>query len=392
MNLQDKKIETDFFYMRVLNHYIDEIFPKLKSSEVLILLLVLRKTIGWRKKWDRISFSQFQKLCGLASESITNGVEKLEKLGLIEVERPGSGKTNIYRLILDAKFTEKEKQIIESTSKIEVPETKSTSKIEVPETKSTSKIEVPQKSKYFENRSNNNIIIDNNSDSSKLTSCEKISAAREEASHIENKSEERKKPETSSSFDKIANSSEDSSGSRDSKPKKNKEVFDSGKAETFNSGEVDFMPNEKVFSKSFIPVDLSKEAAYMANIQKIINSGGELSGNQILSVFRKKYGDAGLGSYLILKQHRVKMKAFLVDLKTCKMLQITDYYIRNYKGIHKECNISSDKPSVDILLSSYMNHFISKALNEDVKKKEIDPNNLGIPEKFRDVVTAAGSW
>ena len=219
-----------------------------------------------------------------------------------------------------------------------------------------------------------------------------LPAKREEASHIEDKSEEKKKPEISSSSDKMANSSEDSSGSSDSKPKKNKEVFNSGEIETFNSGEVDFMPNEKVFSKSFIPVDLSKEAAYMANIQKIINSGGELSGNQILSVFRKKYGDAGLGSYLILKQHRVKMKAFLVDLKTCKMLQITDYYIRNYKGIHKECNISSDKPSVDILLSSYMNHFISKALNEDVKKKEIDPNNLGIPEKFRDVVTAAGSW
>ncbi len=87
----------------VSNFYFDALMSKLSPSALSILLYVIEQTLG--EGFDRaaISFSQFQKLCNLSCDSVTDGIRELEDLNAIEVIRqgPGRGKVSTFSLLCD---------------------------------------------------------------------------------------------------------------------------------------------------------------------------------------------------------------------------------------------------------------------------------------------------
>ena len=369
--------------MRIFNCFVDEIIPKIKPSSWTILSIIIRKTVGWQKEWDAISFTQFRKLSGLALASISKAIKELENLKFIQVCRPNKGrnKINKYSFTKSAWFIEREKQFVKSTIETIMPE--KTSKIgdytcSQPQKKPSEtegfKTEKPSETEGFktEKPSETECTIISNKEYinfNKPIICEKT--------HIY---------KTAESEERKGDSSEDHGG----KPE-NRESYNSG-VEVANSS--DLMVNKAIWcSNGFSPPDSEKNRGvkFWGKIENQIKNGEELNCNQATAIFKKKYDKLGLGNYVVLKSHRKKMKEFLLKLGTYKILLIIDFYITNYVKIHKRLNING-KPSIDVMLSAYLNDFIGEAIKENVRVKKIDPNNLGIPERFRDVVTAAGSW
>lgn len=98
------------------------LFPKLKPSSVLVLLIIIRQTVGWynpktkrRKVRDWISYKQFNKKTGLSIKTISQAIRELIHHNLIKAtDYKGNelsttelrkGKTRIYYqcLLVDRK-------------------------------------------------------------------------------------------------------------------------------------------------------------------------------------------------------------------------------------------------------------------------------------------------
>lgn len=76
-------------YTQVPNVFFDEILEGLNLAETKVLLAIMRKTFGWQKQIDRISYSQIVKMTGLSKVSISSGIKSLEKKDIIFVIRNG---------------------------------------------------------------------------------------------------------------------------------------------------------------------------------------------------------------------------------------------------------------------------------------------------------------
>ena len=59
----------------------------LTKNQLRILLYIIRKTIGWRKKWDSVSIAQAAKELGARKQSLLAAVSELEARGIVAVER-----------------------------------------------------------------------------------------------------------------------------------------------------------------------------------------------------------------------------------------------------------------------------------------------------------------
>jgi hypothetical protein len=68
---------------QVPNIIIDEM-GALSNSELRIILLVTRKTIGWHKETDYLSYSQIIEITGLSKQSVSDGVNGLVQKGLVK--------------------------------------------------------------------------------------------------------------------------------------------------------------------------------------------------------------------------------------------------------------------------------------------------------------------
>ena len=65
------------FCTPVPSQMMDGMLSTLKECELKILLIILRKTIGFKKQWDWISDKQFVKLTGLCAKSVRKGIKLL---------------------------------------------------------------------------------------------------------------------------------------------------------------------------------------------------------------------------------------------------------------------------------------------------------------------------
>lgn len=72
----------------------------LNGSAVKAFLCICRKTIGWHKLTDKISYSQLEKMTGMSTQSIINAVRDLEKAGMIKTEKE-KGKTTAFEVLFD---------------------------------------------------------------------------------------------------------------------------------------------------------------------------------------------------------------------------------------------------------------------------------------------------
>jgi len=71
---------------------------KLSGNEIKVLLVIVRKTFGWGKKWDKIPYSQIVKMTGLPKDSIAKSFRKLVAKNIIEVENPNQKAWSLLRV------------------------------------------------------------------------------------------------------------------------------------------------------------------------------------------------------------------------------------------------------------------------------------------------------
>lgn len=77
-------------YTQIPNVYFDEIMQTLTTAENTLFLLIMRKTFGWHKKKDKISYSQLRELSGISSnDTVKKAIEGLIKKDLIKAEKKG---------------------------------------------------------------------------------------------------------------------------------------------------------------------------------------------------------------------------------------------------------------------------------------------------------------
>ncbi len=84
-------------YFQCPNDLIDHWMPLLKEGELRILLIVIRKTFGWNKDKDYISYSLFEEISGLGRKAVLKSVQSLVERGLIKKEITGIfGKEKVF--------------------------------------------------------------------------------------------------------------------------------------------------------------------------------------------------------------------------------------------------------------------------------------------------------
>lgn len=91
-------------YTQIPNVYLDEIMQTLSGNENLVFLAIMRKTFGWHKEKDSVSYSQIRKATGIKSNTtIQNALIQLEFYGYIKTEKKGQG--IVYEVNIET-FTE----------------------------------------------------------------------------------------------------------------------------------------------------------------------------------------------------------------------------------------------------------------------------------------------
>lgn len=65
-------------YTQVSNEFIEQMH-KFDGAEVKVFLAITRKTIGWHKKLDKISYPQLELITGLSVNSIKKAIKTLIK-------------------------------------------------------------------------------------------------------------------------------------------------------------------------------------------------------------------------------------------------------------------------------------------------------------------------
>lgn len=74
------------------NHIDAILTAKAKTlAEMKIVNVVIRKTLGYHKTWDTISFSQFEELTQMNPQGVCNGIQAALERGFIVRTRAGQG-------------------------------------------------------------------------------------------------------------------------------------------------------------------------------------------------------------------------------------------------------------------------------------------------------------
>ena len=84
---------TDEPYTRVPNALL-ELLATLPDAECRVMLVVIRKTAGWQKQCDVISYTQLEASTGMSRQGVINGVNAAIARGILR--RVASGKNNGY--------------------------------------------------------------------------------------------------------------------------------------------------------------------------------------------------------------------------------------------------------------------------------------------------------
>jgi phage replication O-like protein O len=91
-------------YFQTPNDVVDHWLPHLREAELKVLFVILRKTFGWHKQYDRISLSQFVKITGLKRTNAIRATNSLLSKGIITKEvvgKKGSLETYYSLVVID---------------------------------------------------------------------------------------------------------------------------------------------------------------------------------------------------------------------------------------------------------------------------------------------------
>lgn len=85
---------------QIPNVILDHFMPRLGGEDFKVLLFLFRKTLGWRKRRDRLSLTQIQRGAGVSRHKAIDATRLFERLGLIAKRRSGYRGTNEYEPVL----------------------------------------------------------------------------------------------------------------------------------------------------------------------------------------------------------------------------------------------------------------------------------------------------
>jgi len=74
-------------HTQISNDFLDIYMDKLSGAAVKVFLTISRKTIGWHKDTDYISYSQLENLTGLSVNTVKKAIKELKNCNLIEAEK-----------------------------------------------------------------------------------------------------------------------------------------------------------------------------------------------------------------------------------------------------------------------------------------------------------------
>ena len=81
-------------YTQVSNEFLDEKMATLSGAAVKTFLVIARKTIGWHKDTDAVSYSQLKALTGFGSfTTVKKAIDELMEAGIIRVTKSKGGTT-----------------------------------------------------------------------------------------------------------------------------------------------------------------------------------------------------------------------------------------------------------------------------------------------------------
>lgn len=87
-------------YTQTPNDLFDEHMRDMKESELKVVLVIVRKTLGWQKKADPISLTTLETMTGLSRQACLDGVNAAVERGIVCAQKR-RGKTTIYRLSVE---------------------------------------------------------------------------------------------------------------------------------------------------------------------------------------------------------------------------------------------------------------------------------------------------
>jgi phage replication O-like protein O len=118
-------------YTAFSNYLLDIVMPSLPANAWKVLCFIVRKTRGWQKDMDRLSYGQIETGAGISSSATVSTALKLLLERELIVQVPGNAWTSMgYRINSALEIEVQDSALeIEATLKIEVD---STSKIKVP--------------------------------------------------------------------------------------------------------------------------------------------------------------------------------------------------------------------------------------------------------------------
>lgn len=84
------------YSFQVSNFIVDDMLYKLSGNALKCYLLIVRKTLGWQKKFDAISISQFEQSLGIQDKTVRKSLKELSSLDLIRTQRSTGKPTSFY--------------------------------------------------------------------------------------------------------------------------------------------------------------------------------------------------------------------------------------------------------------------------------------------------------
>ncbi len=87
-----------YTYTQVPNFFLEEQAKTLGEAELRVYLCIIRKTLGFHKDKDFLSYSQIQQMSGLTAKSIRRGLKGLAEKGLIHRSNPRYHQTQLVTL------------------------------------------------------------------------------------------------------------------------------------------------------------------------------------------------------------------------------------------------------------------------------------------------------
>ena len=91
---------TEPNYTQTPNELFDVLMADMGEAELRVVLVAIRKTLGWHKQRDAISLSQFEKMSGLSHQGAIDGIAAATKRGLLREVGTGKRGVKIYELVI----------------------------------------------------------------------------------------------------------------------------------------------------------------------------------------------------------------------------------------------------------------------------------------------------